>query len=359
MARDRQSGGAGERAGGELLPRDEREVADALGDAVPHSPTPPLPHSATSARTPSPAQAQLKAYLRHIADGRQLSPHTLQAYRRDLTEFVAFLDRELAGTDWTWDGIDRLALRAFLGQLNRRGLARRSIARKLSAVRTFFRWLHREELVEANPARTVRSPKLDRRLPGWLTRSQVDALFSMAEVRAGENTFRGSRDLAILETFYSSGLRLSELQGLNMDDLDLIGDQVKVRGKGRKERIVPLGGAAVRALRRYELRRSEVSGRATASADRRAVFVSEHGKRLSARQLQNIVHQMIDRVAEAGRVSTHSLRHSFATHLLDGGADLLAVKELLGHASLSTTRIYTHTSKERLKRVYDQAHPRA
>ncbi len=256
--------------------------------------------------------------------------------------------------------MDRLALRAFLGHLGRRGLARRSIARKLSAVRTFFRWLHREELVEANPARAVRSPKLERKLPGWLTRAQVEALFALAEVRAAENTFRGSRDLAVLETFYSSGLRLSELQGLNLDDLDLVVEQVKVRGKGRKERLVPLGGAAVRALRRYELRRAEVLLHvAPSAAERRAVFVSERGKRLTTRQLQNIVHALLDRVAAAGDVSTHSLRHSFATHLLDGGADLMAVKELLGHASLSTTRIYTHTSKERLKRVYDQAHPRA
>ncbi|HEX9108393.1 MAG TPA: tyrosine recombinase XerC [Longimicrobiales bacterium] len=308
-----------------------------------------------------PAPSYVQRYLRHLADGRQLSPHTLAAYRRDLTEFVAFLDRDFGDTEWRWEGIDRLALRAYLGFLARRGLARRSIARKLSAVRTFFRWLHREEVVEANPARAVRTPRIERRLPGWLTRSQVQALFDLAEVRAAENTFRGARDLAILETFYSSGLRLSELQGLNLEDLDLVVDQVKVRGKGRKERIVPLGGAAVRALRRYELRRAELhtdQGGAS-SADRRAVFVSERGKRISARQLQNIVHGLLDRVAEAGKVSTHSLRHSFATHLLDGGADLMAVKELLGHASLSTTRIYTHTSKERLKKVYDKAHPRA
>ena len=269
------------------------------------------------------APAYVHRYLRHLADGRQMSPHTVQAYRRDLTEFVAFLDRDFGDTEWRWEGIDRLALRAYLGFLARRGLARRSIARKLSAVRTFFRWLHREEVVEANPARAVRTPRIERRLPGWLTRPQVQALFDLAEVRAAENTFRGARDLAILETFYSSGLRLSELQGLNLEDLDLVTDQ------------------------------------AGAAADRRAVFVSERGRRLSARQLQNLVHGLLDHVAEAGKVSTHSLRHSFATHLLDGGADLMAVKELLGHASLSTTRIYTHTSKERLKKVYDQAHPRA
>jgi integrase/recombinase XerC len=297
-------------------------------------------------------------FLRHLADGRQLSPHTTSAYRRDLAEFTDFLGRYYGGDAWTWDGVDRLALRGFLAHLNRRGLSKRSIARKLSAVRSFFRFLHREEIIEANPGRAVRTPKLERLLPGWLSRNDVDRVFTLAENRAAEGGFLGARNLAILETFYSTGMRLSELQQLDLADLDLIGDQVKIRGKGRKERIVPLGSAAVRALRRYELRRAEVVAR-VAGADRRAVFISERGRRLSVRQLQLITRHFLDQVAEDAGLSTHSLRHSFATHLLDAGADLMAVKELLGHASLSTTRIYTHTSKERLKRVYDRAHPRA
>jgi integrase/recombinase XerC len=297
-------------------------------------------------------------FLRHLADGRQLSPHTTSAYRRDLAEFTDFLSHYYGGDAWTWDGVDRLALRGFLAHLNRRGLSKRSIARKLSAVRSFFRFLHREEIVEANPGRAVRTPKLERHLPGWLSRSDVDRVFALAENRAAEGGFLGARNLAILETFYATGMRLSELQQLDLADLDLIGDQVKIRGKGRKERIVPLGSAAVRALRRYELRRAEVVAR-VAGADRRAVFISERGRRLSVRQLQLITRHFLDQVAEDTGLSTHSLRHSFATHLLDAGADLMAVKELLGHASLSTTRIYTHTSKERLKRIYDRAHPRA
>ena len=297
-------------------------------------------------------------FLRHLADGRQLSPHTTSAYRRDLAEFTDFLGRYYGGDAWTWDGVDRLALRGFLAHLNRRGLSKRSIARKLSAVRSFFRFLHREEIIEANPGRAVRTPKLERHLPGWLSRNDVDRVFTLAENRAAEGGFLGARNLAILETFYSTGMRLSELQQLDLADLDLIGDQVKIRGKGRKERIVPLGSAAVRALRRYELRRAEVVAR-VAGADRRAVFISERGRRLSVRQLQLITRHFLDQVAEDAGLSTHSLRHSFATHLLDAGADLMAVKELLGHASLSTTRIYTHTSKERLKRIYDRAHPRA
>jgi len=302
--------------------------------------------------------AAVDEYLRHIASGRHLSPNTIAAYRRDLTEFLDYLTGRFGAEDWTWDGVDRLVLRSYLGHLSRRGLARRSIARKLSALRSFFRFLHREEIVEANPARAVRSPKLERTLPGWLGRADIEKLFALAELRAAENTFRGTRDLAIIETFYATGVRLSELRGLDMADVDLIGDQIKVLGKGRKERIVPLGSAAVRALRRYEPRRAEVLAR-TGSRERNAVFISERGRRLSARQLQGIVCALLDTVAENAGLSTHSLRHSFATHMLDAGADLLAVKELLGHASLSTTRIYTHTSKERLKRVYDQAHPRA
>lgn len=306
----------------------------------------------TAGRTDHP----MADYLRHIEEGRQLSPNTVTAYRHDLTEFRDWVDTQRE--DWEWPDIDRLDLRSYLGHLNRRGLARRTISRKLSAIRTFYRWLHREGVVEANPARTVRSPKQERKLPAWLSQGAVDRLFILAENRAAEGGFRGSRDLAILETFYATGMRVSELQGLTLRDIDLVGDQVKVRGKGRKERIVPLGGAAVRALRRYESRRLEVLRQAD-RPDRDALFVGERGRRLTTRRIQDIVQEYLDSVADAGELSTHSLRHSFATHLLDAGADLMAVKELLGHASLSTTRIYTHTSKERLKKVYRDAHPRA
>jgi len=300
----------------------------------------------------------IEEFLRHLADGRQLSAHTVAAYRRDLADLTEFLDHYYGGNGWSWSGVDRLALRSFMGHLARRGLSRRSIGRKLSAVRSFYRYLHREEHVEANPARAVRAPKMERHLPAWLARSEVDRLFDHAELRAAENTFQAVRDLAILETFYATGMRLSELHQLDMADLDLVADQVKLRGKGRKERIVPLGRAAVRALRRYEPRRAEVLARAP-NGDRKAVFISSRGRRLSRRQIQVIVRKALDAASGDAELSTHSLRHTFATHLLDAGADLMAVKELLGHASLSTTRIYTHTSRERLKRVYDQAHPRA
>jgi integrase/recombinase XerC len=298
------------------------------------------------------------AFLRNLSDGRQLSEHTVAAYRRDLTELMAFFDTHFGSDEWSWVGIDRMALRSFLGHLSRRRLSRRSIARKLSAARSFFRYLHKEERIEVNPARTVRSPRIERKLPSWMNRAEIDRLFALTENRAAEGTFRGVRDHAILELLYGTGLRLSELHGLQVADLDLIGDLVKLRGKGKKERIVPLGRSAVTALRKWEPLRARavatVEGR-----DRDAVFVSQHGRRLSRRRIQSIVSEFLEKASEDTGLSTHSIRHTFATHLLDNGADLVAVKELLGHASLSTTRIYAHTSKERIKRVYDSAHPRA
>ncbi|HUP89452.1 MAG TPA: tyrosine recombinase [Longimicrobiales bacterium] len=302
-------------------------------------------------------------FLRELENGRQLSAHTVAAYRHDLDEFCKFLDTYFQQEDWDWKRVDRNTLRRFLGYLAAQRLARRTIARRLSAVRTFFRYMHREDLVEANPARTVRSPKLEKSLPQWLTRDDAERVFDVAVSNAGENTLKTTRDLAILELFYSTGMRLSELHGLDMDDVDLIGEQVKVRGKGRKERLAPLGASAVRALRRYEMRRAETLGRSSDGAVKRGgvnpVFINDRGKRISKRQIQNIVRDAIASGAEEKGMSPHALRHSFATHLLDAGADLLAVKELLGHASLSTTSIYTHTSKDRLRKVYTQAHPRA
>jgi len=302
---------------------------------------------------------ELDEFLRYVAHERQLSPQTLRAYADDLREFQEFLDRYYGAPEWGWGGIDRLAIRSWMGDCaTRRGLARSSIARKLSAVRSFYRFLHVEERVDANPARAVRTPKRDRTLPGFLTRDQMDAVFRHAEALSAGGGFRALRNQAIVELFYSAGLRLSELQGLDLANVDVVGDQVRVMGKGRKERIVPLGQPAVRALRAYYVERERIVGGAP-RPDPRAVFVGQTGRRLTVRQVQNIVNEFLRGIADEQGLSTHSLRHTFATHMLDAGADLLAVKELLGHASLSTTQIYTHTSKERLKRVYRQAHPRA
>lgn len=325
----------------------------------PEGAPPPDPDRDQGAGPGSP-RAPIDVFLRHLADERQLSPHTVRAYRRDLTDLCDFLDEFEGGAIWQWLEVDRLVLRSFLGWLSGRGVGRRTAARKLSAIRSFLRFLHLEEQIEHNPARAVRAPRAERRLPGHLTAAEVTALFDGAELRAAENTLQGTRDLVILELLYGSGLRLAELHGLNVADLDLISEQVKVLGKGRKHRIVPVTSAAARAVRRYEPRRAEArAGREVPRGERDALLVSQQGRRLSKRAIQRAVHHMLDAAGRGDELSVHSLRHSFATHLLDAGADLMAVKELLGHASLSTTQIYTHTSKERLKRVYRDAHPRA
>lgn len=298
-------------------------------------------------------------YLDHLAKERDVSPNTVRAYDRDLRAFVEFLGRYYGGSAWSWQGVDRLAMRAFLGALAKQGLSKRSMARTLSAIRSFYRFLHHNEIVEANPARAVGAPKLEKYLPGYLDRAQIDLLFQTAEVRAWEGDFVDVRNLAILELFYSTGMRLSELQGLSRSELDMVSQQAKVRGKGRKERIVPIGDHAMLALRNYEAKRDELLRNLGPKGDRRAVFLSRTGKRIGVRGVQKAVTGFLREIDEDAGLSTHSLRHTFATHLLDAGADLRAVQELLGHASISTTQIYTHTSIERLKQVYEKAHPRA
>ena len=298
-------------------------------------------------------------FLLHLEKERDVSPHTLTAYRRDLEEFVKFLGKYYGVSEWSWQGLDRLAIRGFLAHQTRKKLNKRSIARSLSAVRSFYKYLHRNEQVEANPARGVNSPKQDKYLPGYLDRAQIEQLFQSAGLKAQEGKFSDVRNAAMLELFYSTGMRLSELRGINRMDIDLLSQQVKVKGKGRKERIIPLGDHAQLALRNYESKRDELLRAVGQAGDRTAFFLSSRGTRISVRAIQNAVKGFLEKFDESAGLSTHSLRHTFATHLLDAGADLRAVQELLGHASISTTQIYTHTSVERLKAVYQKAHPRA
>ncbi len=300
-------------------------------------------------------RGELRGYLDHLTAERQLSSHTIEAYRRDLDDLVSFLDGYFDSRDWAWDDVDRLAVRAYLSRLSMSKLKRRSIARKLSSTRSFFRFLQREGLIERNPARQIRAPRHGRVLPGYLTQREMTRLFELAVPGNGESDWKSVRDRALVELLYSAGLRLSEVHGLAKKDLDLSAGRVKVRGKGNKERIVPVGRQACTAIRAYEAVREERFG---APAPTDPLFVSNRGARLSRRQIQRIVTRLIAAVAEEGGLSTHSVRHSFATHLLDEGADLMAIKELLGHASLSTTQMYAHTSRERLKQVYKHAHPR-
>ncbi len=348
---DFAEGGSGQGAPPRKQDRSEPSLSRNHSNATPSE-------SVSQADPPPPSD--VSDFLLQLQKERDYSPHTILAYQRDLRTFSRFLSSYHGVQSWTWAELDRLAIRGFLGHLARKGLSKRSAARALSAVRSFYRYLHRNEIVEANPARGVRTPKQDKYLPAYLDRAQMDLLFQMAEVRGWAGKFTDVRNASILELFYSTGMRLSELAGINRQDLDLISQQVKVRGKGKKERIIPIGDHAQLALRNYEAKRDELLRTLRGSpADRTAFFLGRTGKRIGVRAVQNAVKGFLDRIDEDAGLSVHSLRHTFATHLLDAGADLRAVQELLGHASISTTQIYTHTSVERLKKVYQAAHPRA
>lgn len=285
-------------------------------------------------------------YLRSVRD---CSPRTIDAYRRDLEEWERFLVDHRGGRVAV-DEVTSSDVRSFLAACLHRGLARRTAARKLAAVRGFFRHACREGWAESNPARTVGAPKRRRTLPEVMKSDPLSALLDGLGERDG---FYPRREAALLEVAYGAGLRVSELTGLAWDDVDPSG-AVRVIGKGDRERRVPLTGRALDALDAWG---DELAEDLEEIPDR--IFVSKRGRPLSVRQVQRVVKAALLRVAERSGVSPHTLRHSFATHLLDQGADLMAVKELLGHESLSTTQVYTHLTKERLKKVYDLAHPHA
>ncbi len=322
-------------------------------------------------RIPHSEFPRIRDFAAFLAKERNDSPHTVTAYGRDVADFAAFCGRYYGGR-WSWAGVDRLAIRGWLGAMQERGLARRSAARALSALRTFYRFLSVTQGLDVNPAKAARTPKLEQTLPTPLDRGEIVTLFAHAERRAEAGGFKGARDLAMLELFYSTGIRLAELTGLNDPDVDLVSDRLKVRGKGKKERVVPVGSYAGRALRRYYRHRDALlaatgGGGGGAGPARLGgpggpggpVFVNRRGKRLTPRGVQFAIKGLLAALARGHALHVHSLRHSFATHLLDAGADLRAVQELLGHASLGTTQVYTHVSVERLKQAYRQAHPRA
>jgi integrase/recombinase XerC len=293
---------------------------------------------------------EIERYLHHLRSARGASEHTLRAYARDLEEFRA-RQAELAIEDPR--DVSARTLRGFLASLDERGLERASIQRKLSAVRSLFRFLVDQGVVDAHPAAALKRERRARKLPSALERSEVEALLASPDVA----THRGRRDRAILELMYSAGTRAAETVGLDVGDLDLARGVARVRGKGRKERLVGLGRHAVRALEEYlgDVGRPRPQGEDAA----RAVFLGPGGRRLSTRTLQRIVERAVLRAGIHRPATPHTLRHSFATHLLDRGADLRSVQSLLGHAHLTTTQIYTHVSIERLKAVYERAHPRS
>ena len=294
-------------------------------------------------------------FLEYLSRERNYSPHTVAAYRRDLDEYLAFLSRYWGVSRADPSRADQLTLRGFLGELRRRGAGKRTLGRKLSALRAFYRYGIRVGAFGSNPARAIATPRSSRPLPKVLPQAELCAALDRL---AAEDEPAARRDCAILELLYGTGVRVAELAALRWGQLDLEESAVTVVGKGSRERRLPLGRRARQALVRH---RTAVSGIAPGSVSPSApVFGGREPSRpLSTRQVQRIVSRTLDRLAEGGGVSPHALRHTFATHLLNAGADLMAVKELLGHVSLSTTQVYTHVSMSHLKKVYERAHPRA
>jgi tyrosine recombinase XerC len=285
----------------------------------------------------------IEKFMRYLEIEKNYSQHTILNYRLDLDNFKKFIG------DTDIEKVDYLALRKFLAELKGKNLGTRTVNRRLSALRSFFKFLTRDGYIKTNPILSISSPKIDKHLPTFLTEDEVTRLIESAFAKSDKDE-QGLRNRAVLETFYSTGIRISELVSLNIQDLDFIGGIVKVSGKGKKERIVPIGEVAIRELRKYLEKRKK-------QADE--LFLNRSGKRITARGVRNIVRKYIKLAGIKQGVSAHTFRHSFATHLLNRGADLRTVQELLGHASLSTTQIYTHLTTEKLKSVYDKAHPRA
>ncbi len=288
-------------------------------------------------------------YINYLEAEKNVSPYTVRNYTTDLLDFFQFLGTKGVGS---LKEVDRHVVRDYLSHLMGRGLVKASIARKLSAIRSFYRYLLREEMISTSPVATTSSPKLDRRLPAFLTIEEMEKLLEAPDLSKPV----GQRDRALLELLYASGLRVSELVSLNLEQVDLDSREIRVRGKGAKERIVLMGKPAATALSDYLIQgRPELSGEKKS----RALFLNRYGERLTERMVQKILEDYASKVDIGKKVHPHMLRHTFATHLLDGGADLRVVQELLGHADLSSTQIYTHVTKSQARKIYLSAHPMA
>jgi integrase/recombinase XerC len=285
---------------------------------------------------------QIDNFLDYLRAERAVSPYTLKAYTQDLKEFSAFVDKKPKN-------IDNLDIRTFLASLYHRNLKKSSISRKLASIRSFFKYLHREGHVKSNPAKLVSSPKVPKNLPKFLT---IDEVFSLVETPKGE-TFKPTRDKAMIELLYSCGLRVSELTSLDISDLDIKETIIRVKGKGKKERIMPIGTKAMEAIKNYLPERISLKKKSP------GLFLNNRGGRLTQRSVRRILVHYSRMINLTGDLSPHTLRHTFATHLLHEGADLRSIQELLGHSSLSTTQKYTHLDIRQLTEVYDKAHPMA
>ena len=296
-----------------------------------------------------------KEFMEKLKHEKGFSKHTLRAYHNDLAQFDSFLKDEKCKN---LKRINHLLLRKFLAILRSRNYSRTTIARKLASLRSFFKFLNQEGELVSNPFEILRTPKQEKKLPHFLSISDVDTLLKTPD----ESDIFGLRDRAILETLYSTGIRVSELVGLNEEDVDFYGGMIKVQGKGKKERLAPIGSYAIKAIKEYVNSSSEHrrAGKKKKSLNRNApLFLNKFGSRLSSRSVARLLDKYLKMTGINLLTSPHTFRHSFATHILDKGADLRSVQELLGHSNLSTTQIYTHVTTERLKQIYDKSHPRS
>lgn len=290
----------------------------------------------------------LEKFLAYLKAEKNYSSHTLISYSHDLSEFYHYLDKV------SIDAVDLILFRRYLAFLKEKDYSKRTIARRMASLRSYFRYLAREGFIKKNPAGLLKTPKVEKKLPMVLDEAEINLLLDSPD----DKDLSGCRDRAILETLYSTGMRVSELVKLNLDKVDFIGGVCKVFGKGSKERLCPIGDRALRVIRKYLEVRQKMKKK-----NEKALFLNhspnQEGSRLTDRSIRRILDKYIDRTCRRQNISPHTLRHSFATHLLNRGADLRSVQELLGHENLSTTQIYTHVSTQRLKDAYDHAHPRA
>lgn len=302
-------------------------------------------------------KALIEKYLKYLSVERNASRHTIISYENDLNSFLEFTaeTEDIAPNEVDINSITRLSIRLWLGHLSELGLAKTSIARKVAALRSFFKYCFKRGHIDKNPAHLLVVPKKEQTLPKTATAEDIERMLEQVNT---EN-IRGLQDRAILELFYGTGMRLSELTELNLTDIDLNQKQVTVKGKGNKQRIIPLGNTVSDILKEFIQKRPELYGSKTDGDAKKALFLAANGQRIYGRAVRYMVEKYLKKTSEVTQKSPHVLRHSFATHMLDNGADIRIIKEFLGHANLAATQVYTHTSIDRLKNVYEQAHPRA
>lgn len=294
---------------------------------------------------------QVENFLIYLKVIKNYSEHTLRSYAVDLNQFIEYLEENKHdGEPENFFSVTRKELRSYLSKLQQNKLSRKTIARKIASIRSFYNYLCREGYLEENPCKNIKTPKIPKKLPNFIHIEEIDLLLN-----SPDQTLIGKRDRAILELFYATGIRVGELIGLNIDDVDLIGNSLRVFGKGSKERILPFGSFTKQALEKYLLTsRPEFD---TKNND--ALFLNKYGGRLSTRSIRRIIKKYVVKTSLERNISPHTLRHTFATHLLNRGADLRTVQELLGHVNISTTQIYTHVTKNKIREIYNLTHPRA